>query len=130
MWAFIVPVADAVHRLRLEVQRGRIPGVDRQSELFRDAMGHPAEPVVNLVSYVWFTVMYRQPASGLTALVNPDDPTSAERERLLQQIAWEVAAAEQMSGVTAPILWPEGARSKHELLHDMTTEGDMEHMDH
>ena len=123
--AYVVPAADAVYRLRQEVQRGRIPGLDRQSELFVDGMGHPATPVVNLVSYVWFTVMYRQPASGLTALMDPNDPTSAERERLLQQIAWEAAALEPISGVTASILWPDGARSMHDLLHDMGPEGNM-----
>lgn len=126
--AWVVPSADAVYRLRQEVLRGRIPGIEKQSDLFRDGMGHPNTPIVNLVTYVWFTVMYRQPASGLTALIDTDDPTSAERERLLQQIAWEVAAAEPMSGVTSPVLWPEGARSMHDLLHD--TGAPMEHMEH
>jgi hypothetical protein len=117
--AYVVPSSDAVYRLRQEVLRGKIPGIDRQSDLFRDGMGHPATPIVNLVSYVWFTVVYRQPAAGLTALVDPDDPTSAERERLLQQIAWEVAAAEPMAGVTSPNLWPDGARDMHRLLHGL-----------
>lgn len=130
--AYVVPAADAVYRLRQEVARGRIPGVEKQSDLFRDPIGHPTTPVVNLVTYVWFTVMYRQPASGLTTLIDPTDPTSAERERLLQQIAWDVASAEPMSGVTAPVLWPEGARSMHDLLHGVgVPEGtDMEHMEH
>lgn len=127
--AFVVPAADAVYRLRQEVLRGRIPGISRQSELFRDGMGHPNTPVVNLVTYVWFTVMYRQPASGLTALVDPDDPTSPERERLLQQIAWEVAAAEPMSGLTSPTLWPNGVRNMHDLLHQLGEGGDM-NMEH
>jgi hypothetical protein len=127
--AYVVPSADAVYRLRQEVLRGRIPGIERQSELFRDGMGHPTTPVVNLVSYVWFTVMYRQPASGLTALIDPNDPTSAERERLLQQIAWEVTAREPMSGVTAPVLWPEGARNMHDLLHNASAQEGMEHME-
>ena len=128
--AYVVPAADAVYRLRQEVLRGRIPGIERQSDMFLDPIGHAATPVQNLVTYVWFTVMYRQPASGLQALVDPEDPTSAERERLLQQIAWEVAAAEPMSGVTAPVLWPDGARSMHDLLHDMTGPEGMEHMEH
>jgi hypothetical protein len=128
--AYVVPSAEAVYRLRQEVLRGRIPGIDRQSELFRDGMGHPNTPIVNLVSYVWFTVMYRQPASGLTALVDPNDPTSAERERLLQQIAWEVAAAEPMSGLTSPVLWPSGGRSMHDLLHSLGLSPAMENHEH
>jgi hypothetical protein len=122
--AFVVPSADAVYRLRQEVLLGRIPGVERQSDLFRDGMGQADTPVVNLVTYVWFTVMYRQPASGLTALIDADDPTSAERERLLQQIAWEVVAAEPMSGVTTRMLWPRGVRDMHDLLHQLGADGE------
>ena len=129
--AFVVPSADAVYRLRQEVLLGRIPGIDKQSELFRDGMGHPATPIVNLVTYVWFTTMYRQPASGLSSLVDPADPTSAERERLLQQIAWEAVAAEPMSGLMSPILWPNGVRNMHDLLHKLNEEGDHpEHAGH
>jgi hypothetical protein len=129
--AFVVPSADAVYRLRQEVLLGRIPGVDKQSDLFRDGMGHPATPIMNLVSYVWFTTMYRQPASGLTALVDPNDPTSAERERLLQQIAWEAVAAEPMSGLMSPMLWPNGMRNMHDLLHKLGQDEDQaEHPGH
>lgn len=129
--AYVVPAADAVYRLRQEVLLGRIPGIEKQSELFRDPIGHPTTPVANLVTYVWFTVMYRQPASGLTALVDPNDPTSPERERLLQQIAWEAAAGEPMSGVLAPTLWPEGARNMHDLLHNLGHQDeDMDHREH
>jgi hypothetical protein len=98
--AFVVPSAEAVYRLRQEVVRGNVPGIERQSELFADAMGHPATPIVNLVSYVWFTAMYRQPAIGLSALVDRTDASSAARERLLQQIAWDVVRAEPMSGLS------------------------------
>jgi hypothetical protein len=127
--AYVVPSADAVYRLRQEVLRGRIPGIEQQSELFRDGMGHPNTAIVNLVSYVWFTVMYRQPATGLTALIDPDDPTSPERERLLQQIAWEAAAGEPMSGLTTPMLWPNGVRNMHDLMHQLSPE-DQDHTGH
>jgi hypothetical protein len=127
--AYVVPSADAVYRLRQEVLLGRIPGIAKQSELFRDGMGHPNAAIVNLVSYVWFTVMYRQPATGLTALIDLDDPTSPERERLLQQIAWEAAAGEPMSGLTTPMLWPNGVRNMHDLMHQLGPE-DQDHADH
>ncbi len=39
--------------------------------------------------------------AGMTALVNADDPTSAAREALLQEIAWDVVTGEPMSGVNA-----------------------------
>jgi hypothetical protein len=43
--------------------------------------------------------MYRQSPVGMTALVDPEDPTSAARERLLQAIAGNSVVAEPMSGV-------------------------------
>ncbi len=98
--AFVVPSGTAVYRLRQEVLKGNVPGIERQSQLFLDPIGHGARPVTNLVTYVWFTTMYRQPAMGLVALVDPDDPTSLARERLLQRLAWDVVMAEPMSGLT------------------------------
>lgn len=97
--AYVVPSADAVYELRKETIRGAVPGITQQSELFADPIGHPREPVANLVTYVWFAAMYRESPVGLTALVNADDPTSAARERLLQQIAWNAVIEEPMSGV-------------------------------
>jgi hypothetical protein len=107
--AFVVPSSDAVYTLREHIIRGEVPGVAHQHEIFADAMGHPRTPIVNLVSYVWFAAMYRQTPVGLKALVDPADPTSADRELLLQQIAWNAVVAEPMSGVTgqpAAILTP------------------------
>ncbi len=106
--AFVVPSAPAVYRLRQEVLRGDVPGVAHQSELFVDAIGHPARPVANLVTYVWFTAMYHRSPVGLTALIDADDATSAEREELLQRIAWNAVVAEPMSGVVGAPLVLEG----------------------
>jgi hypothetical protein len=97
--AYVVPSSIAVYRLRQEVLRGNVPGIELQSELFRDAMGHPNTPIANIVSYVWFGAMYRQSPVGLKALIDADDPTSSERELLLQQIAWNAVLEEPMSGV-------------------------------
>ena len=54
---------------------------------------------MNVVTYVWFAAMYRQSPVGLQALIDPSDPTSEEREILLQKIAWNAVVAEPMSGV-------------------------------
>jgi hypothetical protein len=97
--AYVVPSSVAVYRLRQEVLSGNVPGIELQSQLFVDGMGHPDVPIRNLVSYVWFAAMYRQSPVGMTALVDPADPTSAPRERLLQEIAWNAVVAEPMSGV-------------------------------
>jgi hypothetical protein len=98
--AYLVPSSDAVYALREHIIRGEVPGLKAQHEIFADAMGHPRTPIVNLVSYVWFAVAYRQSPVGLKALVDSADPTSAARELLLQRIAWNAATSEPMSGVT------------------------------
>jgi len=97
--AYVVPSATAVYELRKAVLEGRAPGISKQSDLFRDGLGHVTEPGVNLVTYVWFAAMYSENPLGLTALIDSQDPTSAEREQLLQQIAWDAVLAEPMSGV-------------------------------
>jgi len=43
--------------------------------------------------------MYRESPIGLKALIDPADPTSAAREHLLQEIAWNAVVGEPMSGV-------------------------------
>lgn len=101
---YVVPSSIAVYTLRKEVLAGHVPGVAKQSELFRDPIGHPTTATANLVTYVWYTAMYRQSPVGLQALVAKDDPTSAAREKILQQIAWNAVIGEPKSGVTgAPV---------------------------
>ncbi|CAN5227275.1 hypothetical protein BH11PSE2_BH11PSE2_21900 [soil metagenome] len=97
--AFVVPSSDAVSHLREQIVLGKVPGVTNQSDIFADAMGHPKTPLNHLVSYVWFAAMYRTSPVGMQALVDPTDPTSAAREKVLQQIAWNAVIAEPMSGV-------------------------------
>jgi hypothetical protein len=111
--ANLVPAADAVDRLRWEVALGNVPGVARQADLFTDGEGSPSRVVRNLVAYLTFTVMYRQPATGLTALVDPSDATSLARERVLQRIAWDAAAAEPASGVMVEHIWLGRSRGPH-----------------
>ncbi len=98
--SYVVPSSKAVYKLRKEVIKGNVPGIEKQSELFRDGLGHVTQPGINLVSYVWFATMYRESPVGLTSLIDPKDPTSAEREALMQKIAWEAVLAEPMSGVS------------------------------
>jgi hypothetical protein len=102
--AYVVPSGEATYLLREEILAGHVPGLTKQSELFRDGIGHPQQPLANVVTYVWYAAMYRESPVGLKALVNPADPTSAAREKLLQQIAWNTVIAEPMSGVKgAPV---------------------------
>lgn len=96
---YVVPSAVAMYTLRKEVIKGKVPGIKQQSELFTDDLGHVTQPGINLVTYVWYATMYRENPMGLKSLVNPEDPTSAERELLLQKLAWNAVVAEPKSGV-------------------------------
>jgi hypothetical protein len=96
---YVVPSAAAVYALRKEVIQGHVPGVAKQSDMHRDPIGHPTTPTAHLVTYVWYTAMYRESPVGLKALVDAADPTSAPREKLLQEIAWNAVVAEPKSGV-------------------------------
>lgn len=101
---YVVPSSIAVYNLRKEVLAGNVMGVKLQSDLFRDPIGHPTAPTANLVTYVWYAAMYRESPVGLQALVDKTDPTSAPREKVLQQIAWNAVVGEPKSGVRgAPV---------------------------
>lgn len=96
----IVPVGAAVRDLRLQVARGQIPGLTRQSQLFKDDIGHPGEAVSTLVAYCNFAVIYRRTPVGLTCFENGDAARTALNRRL-QELAWEVVTREPLSGVAA-----------------------------
>ena len=90
----IVPAGEAVVRLREAVIAGEVPGIVRQSELFRDALGHATQPTVDLVTYLWFMALYGLDVEGMTSLVDPADRDSAARQRVLQRLAREAHDAE------------------------------------
>lgn len=96
---YVVPSSKAVYELRKEIIRGNVPGLENQSDIFTDGLGHLKPAGVNLVSYVWFAAMYRENPEGIKALIDPNDPTSAAREALMQKIAWNAVINEPMSGV-------------------------------
>lgn len=97
---YVVPAADAVNNLRKQIISGNVPGITKQSEAFADPIGHGAESVVKLVTYTWYAAMYRETPVGLKSLINPDDPHSADRQLLLQKLAWNAVVNEPKSGVT------------------------------
>ena len=96
----LVPVGEAVIRLREFVVSGGLPGVTRQSELFRDALGHATQPTMDLVSYLWLAALYGVNPVGLSHLVDADDPTSADRQKVLQEMAWQCLLDEPLSGIS------------------------------
>jgi hypothetical protein len=96
----IVPVAQAVFALRERVALGTAPGLTKQTELFRDDLGHPQAPLAALVTYCHFAAIYQRSPVGLPV---PKEmkamPKAAELNALLQQLAWEAVTSYPMSGV-------------------------------
>jgi hypothetical protein len=94
---FIVPVGDAVYVLRRRVKAGEFPGVAKQSELFRDPIGHGLGHVQALASYCNFTAIYRKSPVGLSL---NERGVSDEQHAILQRIAWDVVSNYKYSGVS------------------------------
>jgi hypothetical protein len=98
---FLVPVGEAVLRLREKVISGEVPGVTKQSALFTDSIGHATPTVLQLAAYVQYVCLYRRDPAGLTCFETAGDEASSARNRLLQQIALAASEDEPMSGVKA-----------------------------
>ena len=101
---FIAPVGQAVNALREKIIARKMPGIDKQSELFTDKLGHPKPPLQLLVSYVHFAVVYRRSPVGLPM---PEALTRAKNAKWdekmnheLQEIAWAEVLRHPLSGVT------------------------------
>jgi hypothetical protein len=92
---FIIPVGEAVVKLRAQVIDGKYPGVAKQSELFTDPIGHGKDQIQNLCTYCNFAAIYRISPQGLHLPVSTDEHNS-----LLQKIAWETVSAYPYAGIT------------------------------
>jgi hypothetical protein len=103
---FLVPVGEAVLQLRERVVHGKVPGVAKQSELFRDDLGHGKAPIYVLAAYCHYAIIYGRTPVGLPA---PEELKKAglglntePLNRVLQEVAWDAVTHERLSGVKAP----------------------------
>ncbi len=97
---FLVPVSDAVFALREKIAEGRAPGLTKQTDLFRDDLGHPHPPLAVLVTYCHFAAIYGRSPVGLPVPASLKDlPQADSLNRLLQQLAWAAVTAHPLSGV-------------------------------
>lgn len=101
---FIVPVGEAVVKLRQMVVEGTFPGVEKQSELFRDRIGHANAHVQALATYCNFVAIYRRNPKGLNL---PDQAITPAQHALLQQLAWDTVSQYPYAGVNAPQAEPQ-----------------------
>jgi len=95
---FIVPVGDAVVKLRSLVVAGTYPGVTSQAELFRDPIGHGGPHIQALASYCNYAAIYRTSPVGLNA---PPQGLNAGQHAILQKLAWETVSKYPRAGIAA-----------------------------
>lgn len=95
----IVPVGNAVIRLRELVVDGKVPGIKKQSELFSDPIGHGKAPVLALAAYCNFACLYRRSPEGLDDGNLELEQIHPDLQAFLQKIAWETVSAYPESGV-------------------------------
>ena len=93
---FLIPVGDAVYKLRRRVKSGEFPGITKQADLFRDPIGHGLGHVQALAAYCNFATIYRRSPVGLTL---KEQGVTEEQQAILQQIAWDVVSNYDRSGV-------------------------------
>lgn len=102
---FVVPVGQATLKLREKIIAGQVPGIKKQSELYRDNWGHPTVPLTVLSGYCHFAVIYRRSPVGLPfcrdlAMAQDKNPGWDEKlDRVLQEIAWDAVIHHPLSGV-------------------------------
>ncbi|MBM3969943.1 MAG: hypothetical protein FJ302_08780 [Planctomycetes bacterium] len=93
---FIVPVGDAVVKLRALVVDKKFPGVTRQSKLFTDPIGHCHAHVQTLATYCNYSAIYRVSPVGLkVARPGLDD----EQHAILQKLAWDTVSTYRYAGI-------------------------------
>jgi hypothetical protein len=97
---FVVPVGEAVLKLRERVIKGEVPGYAKQSDLFTDAIGHGKAPISWLTAYCHFAVIYGKSPVGLPvpdAFKKEKDAEKLVKE--LQEAAWAAVIEEPFSGL-------------------------------
>lgn len=96
----VVPVGEAVLKLRERVIQGEVPGYPKQSDLFTDPIGHGKAPIAWLTAYCHYAVIYGKSPVGLpvpTALAREKDAEKLVKE--IQEAAWAAVINEPTSGV-------------------------------
>ncbi len=101
---FIVPVSDAVFALREHIAEGTAPGLTKQTDLFKDDLGHPQAALAELVTYCHFATIFQRNPVGLPVPADLKNlPQAEDLNRLLEQLAWDAVSNYPLSGVTPAV---------------------------
>jgi hypothetical protein len=100
---YVAPAPQAIIALREKIIAGEAPGLSVQEDLFSDPLGHGKPPLMALVAYSNYAVIYRRSPIGLPVPAILKQSQLGEHEerlnRLLQELAWEAALQHPLSGV-------------------------------
>jgi alpha-L-fucosidase 2 len=103
---FIIPTSQANAALRALIIEKKFPGLEKQSQLFLDFIGHPTAPLVTLNAYLHFAVLYGRSPVGLpmpAILKRANNPKwDTAFNKALQELAWKTVIDYPLSGVKAP----------------------------
>ncbi len=104
--AYIIPTSEGNTELRRLIIEKKFPGLDKQSDLFADQIGHPKPPLWAFNSYIHFAVIYGRSPVGLpipAVLTKTGNPKfDADFNKRLQELAWKTVIEHPLSGVKAP----------------------------
>ena len=100
---YIAPAPQAVIALREKIIAGQAPGLKEQEDLLTDALGHGKPPLMALVAYCDFAVIYRRSPVGLPVPAILKQAKLGDQEeslnRLLQELAWDAVLQHPLSGL-------------------------------
>ena len=100
---YIAPAPQALIVLREKILAGEAPGLKAQGDLFTDDLGHGKPPLMALVGYCNYAVIYRRSPVGLPVPAILKQAKLGDQEealnRLLQELAWDAALQHPLSGL-------------------------------
>jgi hypothetical protein len=100
----LIPVGTAVVRLRELIADGKLPGIERPSQLFNDDIGHGSPAIPQLTTYLYYVALFHRDPSPLPGLGNNGwskqwGQPHKDLGPLLKQLAWETMQQEPLGGV-------------------------------
>ena len=100
---YIAPAPQAVLALREKIIASQAPGLKVQEDLFTDELGHGKPPLMALVAYCDYAVIYRRSPVGLPVPAILKQAKLGDQEaklnRLLQELAWDAVLQHPLSGL-------------------------------
>ncbi len=100
---YVAPAPQTVIALREKIIAGQAPGLKVQEDLFTDELGHGKPPLMALVGYCNYAVIYRRSPVGLPVPAILKQAKLGDQEeslnRLLQELAWDAVVQHPLSGL-------------------------------